>query len=105
MSFEHLFVELAFFCRLSTFWKWVSVTFSDVFYYTNYSRFDFFHLAGVHPSFSENNLIKLLWERKPEDSASFCILISGCSFSMFFAYSNRRPVIHSRNVILYVVLI
>ena len=46
-----------------------------------------------------------LWERKPEDSASFCILISGCSFSMFFAYSNRRPVIHSRNVILYVVLI
>lgn len=44
MSFEHLFVELALFCRLSTFWKWVSVTFSDVFYYTNYSRFDFFHL-------------------------------------------------------------
>lgn len=31
MSFEHLFVELALFCRLSTFWKWVSVTFSDAF--------------------------------------------------------------------------
>ena len=25
-----------------------------------------------NPSFSENNLIKLLRERKPEDSASFC---------------------------------
>ena len=34
MSFEHLFVELALFCRLSTFWKWVSVTFSDVFFTT-----------------------------------------------------------------------
>ena len=94
LSFEH-FLEMGFCAPL----------FRCFFYYTNYSRFDFFHLAGVHPSFSENNLIKLLWERKPEDSASFCILISGCSFSMFFAYSNRRLVIHSRNVILYVVLI
>ena len=121
LSYEHFFVESALselsnqhfrgcristFCCLSTLGKWASETFFIGFFYrTNYSRFAFFHLAGVHPSFSENNLIKLLRERKPEDSASFCILISGCSFSMFFAYSNRRPVIHSRNVILYVVLI
>ena len=105
-------VVWALFCRISTFLPlehflkmgfWA--LFSSAFYHTNYSRFAFFHLPGVHPSFSVNDLIKLLRERKPEDSASFCILISGCSFSMFFAYSNRRPVIHSRNVILYVVLI
>ena len=49
MSFEHLFVELALlncristFCRLSTFWKWVSVTFSDVFTTQIIPRFDFF---------------------------------------------------------------
>ena len=100
------------FCRISTFFVELALfenellrPFSSAFYHTNYSRFAFFHLPGVHPSFSVNDLIKLLRERKPEDSASFCILISGCSFSMFFAYSNRRPVIHSRNVILYVVLI
>ena len=94
-----------FFCRLSTFWKWVSETFFIGFLPHKLFQICFFHLAGVHPSFSVNDLMKLLRERKPEDSASFCILISGCSFSMFFAYSNRRPVIHSRNVILYVVLI
>ena len=27
LSFEHFFVELALFCRLSTFWKWASETF------------------------------------------------------------------------------
>ena len=113
LSFEHLFVEWAlfelsnehFFIVWTLFENGFLRPFSSAFYHTNYSRFAFFHLAGVHPSFSVNDLIKLLRERKPEDSASFCILISGCFFSMFFAYSNRRPVIHSRNVILYVVLI
>lgn len=61
--------------------------------------------AGYTKEIEDLIQIAPLRERKPEDSASFCILISGCSFSMFFAYSNRRPVIHSRNVILYVVLI
>ena len=107
-------VVWALFCRISTFWlfeHFLKMGFCDLFQWlfttqiSPDSWFAFFHLPGVHPSFSENNLMKLLRERKPEDSASFCILISGCSFSMFFAYSNRRLVIHSRNVILYVVLI
>ena len=60
-------VVWALFCRISTFFVvWALFEngllrpFSSAFYHTNYSRFAFFHLPGVHPSFSVNDLIKLL---------------------------------------------
>lgn len=45
----------------------------------------FLHWAGVHPSLSRNNFMKLLCDMYPDISEMPMIVSSGCSIIFFFA--------------------